>query len=408
MTETAFKAIMVAPAYRVNAFGFLASKELQAEAHPQGQPTGNQGFWDQRLALEWTAQHIGVFGGDATNITIGGYSAGSHSVYQQLCHELYFVPDERAIIKRAVMWSNSPGVQAKTINEQQKQFDELLETLGIPSTASPTKKLEQLRAISPRDLVKAQNAMKLSEFRALSDDIFVDKRIIDKINSGDFARRMKARGIKLLNGECKDEHFLYQAWRTPPPSYDAVYTRLCADYPEGAVRKLMALRCGDKHTLPKGSKDWQDAFGRLYADMQVHALERGFHRALVNGGLEPGKDLLRYRFEWRTTGSYASFPSEWLITHGTDWSIWFWGIHGDGLTDDEKAVLESWNRKFSAFVHGEDPQWGTSSVREALRLSADGKTDIWTDERWDEDLEIWDAVNGQTASGLLGWIRSKL
>ncbi|CAK3761066.1 esterase lipase [Lecanosticta acicola] len=407
MTNSAFKAIMVTPAYRVNALGYLASRELQAEALLRGEPTGNQGFWDQRLALEWTGENIGAFGGDSKNITIGGYSAGSHSVFQQLAHELYFVPAEKALIKRAIMWSNSPGVQPKTINEQQKQFDELLSASNIPLMASAGEKLEKLRAVSPRDLVAAQSKMKVHEFRAFSDGIFVDKDIIGKINSGDFARRMKSRGIKLMNGECRDEHNLYQAWRTPSPSYEAVYTRLCADYPETAVQKLMYLRCGEKRHLPKGCQDWQDAFGRLYADMQVHGLERGFHRALANGGLEPGKDLLRYRFNWRTEGSKLFLPPEWGVTHATDHDIWWYGIHGDGLTDEEKTILRPWNEKFAAFVHGQDPRWGTTDVREMLRLREDGTTDIWTDDRFDEGLEVWDTVNSQTAS-VLGWIRSML
>lgn len=74
--ETSFKAIIVMPAYRVNLFGFLASKELQALAHLDRETAGNMGFWDQRTALEWTASTIAGFGGDPNNITIAGYSAG--------------------------------------------------------------------------------------------------------------------------------------------------------------------------------------------------------------------------------------------------------------------------------------------------------------------------------------------
>ena len=72
MTETGFEAIIVAPAYRLNVFGFIASKELQDEAAQSGEAAGNLGFWDQRIALEWTAKNIGYFGGDAGNITVAG------------------------------------------------------------------------------------------------------------------------------------------------------------------------------------------------------------------------------------------------------------------------------------------------------------------------------------------------
>lgn len=76
LSETDCKCILVMPAYRLNVFGFLASRELlQASGHEAY--AGNLGFWDQRLALEWTYKNISCFGGDASNITVGGYSAGS-------------------------------------------------------------------------------------------------------------------------------------------------------------------------------------------------------------------------------------------------------------------------------------------------------------------------------------------
>jgi len=75
LSETDCKCIVVAPGYRLNAFGFLASRELQQDSTPDG-AVGNYGFWDQRLALEWTHKNISYFGGDASNVTVAGYSAG--------------------------------------------------------------------------------------------------------------------------------------------------------------------------------------------------------------------------------------------------------------------------------------------------------------------------------------------
>lgn len=42
--------MIIAPAYRLNLFGFLACKELIEEG---GEGALNLGFWDQRLALEY-------------------------------------------------------------------------------------------------------------------------------------------------------------------------------------------------------------------------------------------------------------------------------------------------------------------------------------------------------------------
>jgi carboxylesterase type B len=260
-----------------------------------------------------------------------------------------------------------------------------------------------------RLLVDIQESLKISEFRATSDDAFVSKRLMANINNGDFAKRMKARGMKLMNGECRDEHNLYRTWRTPTQSYGAVRTRLIGDYPPEVVDKLMDYYCSNSKSLPSGFKDWQDLFGHIYADMQVHHLERGFYRALENGGLTFGKDVLRYRFDWRAKCVDSFFPPEWGVTHATDMGIWFWGLdYGSGLDDEDKEIVRPWNKALAAFVNGADPDWGTSSLKEMKRLRSDGKTDIWIDDRWEEGLKVWDLVNGDGSTGVVGWIRSKL
>ncbi|BFZ57301.1 hypothetical protein PYCC9005_004352 [Savitreella phatthalungensis] len=71
--------VFVSIAYRLGAFGFLASDELK-----QGGGALNAGLLDQESALEWVSRHIGAFGGDADRVTIWGESAGAGSVMQQL------------------------------------------------------------------------------------------------------------------------------------------------------------------------------------------------------------------------------------------------------------------------------------------------------------------------------------
>lgn len=390
LTETPFQCIIVQPGYRLNAFGFLAGRELQDEARLDGQAAGNMGFWDQRMALEWTYEHIKHFGGNPENITVSGYSAGSHSTFQQLAHELYLEAGKPQIIKRAVMFSNSPGVQPKGLREQQKQFDELLSVLGIDHSLPASEKLRRLRETPALKIVEAQRRMTITEFRATTDDSFVSATSIADINSGDFGRRMKSRGIKLMNGECRDEHHMYRNWRTSGSSYDAVYTRLCADYPEIAVQKLMKHYCKGSYDLPKKYSSWQELFGHIYADMQVHFLERGFHEKL-SGSLVPGKDLLKYRIEW--SAQCTPYAPEWGVTHATDQSIWFWNPK---LTAEEKETLMPWIEAFAKFVKGEDQDWGTRALTDSKRLRSDGKIDVMTDDpRWEEALNVWELVNGE-------------
>jgi carboxylesterase type B len=64
------------PAYRLGVFGFLCSSEIEQDAASVGETLGNHGFWDQRLALEWTRDNIALFEGNPLQVTISGYSAG--------------------------------------------------------------------------------------------------------------------------------------------------------------------------------------------------------------------------------------------------------------------------------------------------------------------------------------------
>lgn len=74
MNTNANEFITVEIQYRLGAFGFLSSEEVQANGQL------NAGLLDQRRALEWVQEHINDFGGDPSRVTIGGESAGAGSV----------------------------------------------------------------------------------------------------------------------------------------------------------------------------------------------------------------------------------------------------------------------------------------------------------------------------------------
>jgi carboxylesterase type B len=237
--------------------------------------------------------------------------------------------------------------------------------------------------------------MKISEYRPLADGYFYPDNLARNINNGDFARRMKNRNISVLMGECKEEHASYRGWRTPKNTYASVYTRLTGEYSEPVAQKLMEQYCSPAQTLPSCYKDWQDLFGYIYADMQVYHLQRGFANALFEGGLEPGKDVLRYRFDRRLDCVDEIVPPEWGVTHATDVPIWFWGMSlSQGLTEQEKDWLQGWNKDFAAYVEGKPVCWGLSAPKQMRRWRNDGETDIWEDDRWEKGIEIWQISNG--------------
>jgi para-nitrobenzyl esterase len=84
--------VLVTINYRLGPLGFFAHPDLAKE----GEPTGNQGLLDQRLALEWVRDNIAAFGGDPANVTIFGESAGAADV----CYHMVS-PGSRGLFHRA-------------------------------------------------------------------------------------------------------------------------------------------------------------------------------------------------------------------------------------------------------------------------------------------------------------------
>jgi hypothetical protein len=83
--------IVVTINYRLGAFGFLVTDKVR----------GNMGLMDQTLALHWIQDNIHVFGGDKTQVTIWGESAGAMSVGTHILS-----PASKGLFSRAIMESH--------------------------------------------------------------------------------------------------------------------------------------------------------------------------------------------------------------------------------------------------------------------------------------------------------------
>ncbi|MCJ1400551.1 hypothetical protein MMC11_003757 [Xylographa trunciseda] len=86
--------IVVSPNYRLNIFAF-------------GARTGekNLALQDQRCAIDWVVEHIGGFGGDKSNITLAGSSAGGVYVH---AHTFLGAPIKRAILMSGSLFLSPP------------------------------------------------------------------------------------------------------------------------------------------------------------------------------------------------------------------------------------------------------------------------------------------------------------
>lgn len=112
--------IVVTLNYRLGPLGFLCLPEMGIK--------GNMGLKDQLLALKWVNENIKSFGGDPTNITLFGESAGSASTHLHLLST-----ESRPFFQKAILQSGSAlseWVMQKRAVEKAKSLAQLVNTSG--------------------------------------------------------------------------------------------------------------------------------------------------------------------------------------------------------------------------------------------------------------------------------------
>ncbi|TCD66642.1 hypothetical protein EIP91_001110 [Steccherinum ochraceum] len=138
--------VYVSMNYRLSAFGFLSSKEVNEAG------VGNLGLQDQRLALRWVQKYVHLFGGDPTKVTIWGESAGALSVAY---HLVVNGGNAEGLFRGAVMQSGSPNSLSDDPILAQSLYDGLVNKTGCTNS---TDTLDCLRQVPAAQISSAMSA----------------------------------------------------------------------------------------------------------------------------------------------------------------------------------------------------------------------------------------------------------
>ena len=144
--------VMVTLQYRLGVFGFLGLDALRQESPHKA--SGNYGLLDQIAALKWIKANIARFGGDSSNITIGGNSAGATDALF-----LSISPLAKGLFQKAIIQSSAPG-KPRTALDNEALGNTLLDRLKLPRGA---KGLAQLRALPAASVIAAAKNFPVSE-----------------------------------------------------------------------------------------------------------------------------------------------------------------------------------------------------------------------------------------------------
>jgi acetylcholinesterase len=146
--------IVVTVQYRLGALGSLPGKFMEEE------DLLNLGIRDQRKALEFLQRYVEYFGGDPKQITLGGQSAGGHSVGIHLFHN-YNDDAGKPLFHRAILSSGSPTARAFPGVDYalyQRQVEDYMDYVNCP-TDSSSAALECLRSTNLNDILSISSSL---------------------------------------------------------------------------------------------------------------------------------------------------------------------------------------------------------------------------------------------------------
>lgn len=198
--------VLVTINYRLGPFGYLAHPALTEESGT----SGNYGLLDQVAALRWIKQNIARFGGDPTNVTIFGESAGAQSVSELMATPLADGLYEKAILQSGVSSYNALHLSRSALPNVRSSEDvgeEFLSTL-VDSTATA----DRLRAIPSGAIIdRVQVRQDLVKYFLPT----VDGRVLP-LPIGEAIRDGGANRVPILAGYNADEGTLFYAETRSP------------------------------------------------------------------------------------------------------------------------------------------------------------------------------------------------
>ncbi|XP_007575717.1 bile salt-activated lipase-like [Poecilia latipinna] len=158
--------IVVTLGYRVGTLGFLSAGDSSLP--------GNYGLWDQQAAIAWVHRNIRSFGGDPSNITVFGESAGGAGVSFQT-----LTPHNKGLIRRAISQSGVALCPWSINRNPRKYAEEVALKVNCPTDS---RMADCLKMTDPKVLTKAGTVSLTSS----PDDPFIYNLALSPVVDGDF------------------------------------------------------------------------------------------------------------------------------------------------------------------------------------------------------------------------------
>ena len=337
--------VLVTINYRLGELGFLAHPTLNESDEKL---KTNFGLLDQIKALEWVQQNIEKFGGDSSNVTIFGESAGGLSVAALLVSPL-----SKGLFQKAIVQSGGFArmrFHSETVSEEGISGATLGVSFGNQCGVSEgPDQLEKMRTLPVDEVIKNGIGFPSS---ILVDDVSMLSNIIEGFEEG-----INHKVPTIIGTNSDEGTALY--WGSPlvdvPPPVNSkeVFKKIIEEkFEEDAETALAIYPAKDEEQMLDSSK-------RLLGDSLFGAPSYYAARAMANRG----EDIYFYHFNQKPSGKAGEILGAF---HASEIAYVF-GVGGLGPIEDpelSRIMLAYWTN-FSKIgnPNGDDiPDWETMKL----------------------------------------------
>jgi para-nitrobenzyl esterase len=358
--------------YRLGVDGFLHT----------GKGPVNLGMLDQVAALEWVRDNIAAFGGDPTQVTIGGESAGAMSVTT-----LMAMPKAKGLFQRAIAQSGA-GHHALSAATAGRVAGYLAEKLGVDATheALATVPLDQLIAAQAALAGETQSNPDPERWGEILHNLMVFEPVID----GEIIPQMPIEQLRagasshvdLLVGSNAEEFGLFLV---PSGAWSFIDDAMLAGAAGGYGLAPEALDVYRNNRTDASAATLLNAVGSdfFFRIPAIRAAEARF---------DAPANTFMYEFMWRS----PQFDGQLGACHAAEVPFVFDQLaspdnHPLIGADAPQAVADSMHGAWVRFVTTGDPGWipYTEKRRAVMRFDVDRAL---VDDPGADERQLWDKI----------------